>query len=75
MSEDRLSDISGLSPEEQEMVKWARKDFERIQAIPADQRGRLAPGKQADPIGIGPDGEFFPSGKGDDDEDRPEASS
>lgn len=56
MPEDRYSDISGLSPEDQELVRLARADYARIDALPPDTRGGISREKQADPVGMRPDG-------------------
>lgn len=56
MPEDRYSDISGLTPEQQERVRQARADYARIDALPPDAPGGISREKQADPIGMRPDG-------------------
>lgn len=56
MPEDRYSDISGLSPEDQELVRLARADYARIDALPPDTRGGISREKQADAVGMRPDG-------------------
>ena len=56
MPEDQYSDISGLSPEDQELVRLARADYARLDALPPDTRGGISKEKQADPVGMRPDG-------------------
>jgi hypothetical protein len=53
---EEWDDISSLSPEDQELVRLARADFDRIQSLPPDAVGGIAREKQADPIGMRPDG-------------------
>lgn len=70
MPEDRYSDISGLTPEEQELVRLARADYARIDALPPDSRGGIAKEKQADAIGMRPDGTLNIAEPDEDDSDR-----
>jgi hypothetical protein len=52
----QYSDDWMLSDDDQLLLTAMRADNRRIAAIPADQRGSLRADRQADPLGILPDG-------------------
>jgi hypothetical protein len=58
VTDDKYSDTSGLSPEDQELVRLARADYARLDALPPDAPGGIAAEKQDFAPGLGPDGEL-----------------
>jgi hypothetical protein len=62
---DEYSDVSMLSEEEQELVRRARADHERLHANRHERETPMPPDKTDFPVGIRPDGSVNPGRESD----------